>query len=77
MKLQSSMVGESHCHVAKAISRKVVKPRASGITHSPGTMIVVKGVTTICRLEPTVLVFFQSTGDFELYTPYYLGSQVK
>ena len=75
MKPQNSMVGESHCHGAKAINEKVVKPRAGGITRSPRNMIVVKGVTAICRLKPTVLVFFPV--HWELHTPYYLGSQVK
>lgn len=33
----------------------------------------------ICCLEPTVFFFFpfQTKGDFELCTPYYLGNQVK
>lgn len=53
MKLQNSTVGESLCHGAEAISRKVATAlalRASEITHySLGTMIVVKRVTTICQ----------------------------
>lgn len=61
MKLPNSTVGESHCHGAKVISENVVaiiELRASGITHSLGTMIIVKRVITICSPEPTVCFFF-------------------
>lgn len=45
MRLQNSVLRESHCHGAKAISGKVVPSsalKAIGITYTLGSMIVVK-----------------------------------
>ena len=69
------MPGESQSRGAEAISTKAVTttaPRASGITASPGTMVVVKKVTMICCLEPTAFFFFrpQVQRCRTLYTPF-------
>ena len=70
---KKSTVGESHCHGAKAISRKVVRPtiieqRTSGITHSLGTVMVVKRVTTIFSPEPTVFFLPVQQGFWTVYS---------
>lgn len=78
--MRRSTVGESHCHGAKAISGKVVTTialRASGITHSLGTMIVVKKGHNDLLPKTHGVILFQTKEDFELCASYDLGNQVK